>query len=63
VEIAKQEGQWKPWWREYRVEVVSWTPKAKRASVDGKNAVFTKVDGRWGVTVPANPDGMRIALE
>ena len=63
VEIAKQEGHWKPWWHEYRVEVVSWTPKAKRASVNGKNAVITQVDGRWGVTVAANTEGMRIALE
>jgi alpha-glucosidase len=63
VEIAKQEGRWRPWWHEYRVEVVSWKPKAKRASLDGKNAVMTQADGRWGVTVPANPEGMRIALQ
>ena len=63
VEIAKQEGHWKPWWHEYRVEVVSWTPKTKRASVDGKNTVITQVEGRWGVTVPANTEGMQLALE
>jgi alpha-glucosidase len=63
VAIAKQEGHWKPWWHGYRVEVVSWTPKAKRASVNGKNVVITQVDGRWGVTVPANTEGMQIALE
>jgi alpha-glucosidase len=63
VEIAKQEGHWRPWWHEYRVEVVSWTPRAKRASANGKNVVITQVDGRWGVTVPANADGTQIALE
>jgi alpha-glucosidase len=63
VEIAKQEGHWKPWWHEYRVEVVSWTPRAKRASANGKSVVITQVDGRWGVTVPANADGTQIALE
>jgi alpha-glucosidase len=63
VEIAKQEGRWRPWWHEYRVEVVSWKPRAKRASANGKNATMTEADGRWGVTVPANPEGMRIALE
>jgi alpha-glucosidase len=63
VEIAKQEGNWRPWWHAYRVEVEDWTPKAKRATVNGKNVVVTQVDGRWGVTVPVNAEGMRIALE
>jgi hypothetical protein len=45
------------------VEVEDWTPKAKRATVNGKNVVVTQVDGRWGVTVPVNAEGMRIALE
>jgi alpha-glucosidase len=63
VEIAKQEGQWKPWWREYRVEAVGWTPKANRASVDGKTAPLRKQDGRWGVTVPTKTDAIQITLE
>jgi alpha-glucosidase len=63
VEIAKQEGNWRPWWHEYRVEAVSWKPKATRASVDGKNLAITQTGGRWGVTVPANADGMQITLE
>jgi alpha-glucosidase len=63
IEIAKQEGQWKPWWHEYRVEAVGWTPKTNRASVDGKTAPLKKQDGRWGVTVPTKTDGMQIALE
>jgi len=63
VDIAKQEGNWKPWWHEYRVEVVGWTPKATRASADGKNMVMTRVDGRWGVSVPANSTGVQIVLQ
>ncbi len=63
VEIAKQEGNWRPWWREYRVEAVSWKPKATRASVNGKNLEITQTGGRWGITVPANADGMQITLE
>jgi alpha-glucosidase len=63
VEIAKQEGNWRPWWHEYRVEGVSWKPKAARASVNGKNLAITQTGGRWGVTVPANADGMQITLE
>jgi alpha-glucosidase len=63
VEIAKQEGNWRPWWHEYRVEAVSWKPKATRASVNGKNLAITQAGGRWGVTVPANADGVQITLE
>src|SRR5580692_7076256 len=54
VEIAKQEGNWRPWWHEYRVEAVSWKPKATRATADGKNMAIAQTGGRWGVTVPAN---------
>ena len=63
VEIAKQEGNWRPWWHDYRVEAVSWKPKATRASVNGKNLAITQTGGRWGVTVPANADGVQITLE
>jgi alpha-glucosidase len=63
VEIAKQEGQWKPWWHEYRVEAVGWAPKANRASVDGKIVPLKKQDGRWGVTVPMKTDPTQITLE
>jgi alpha-glucosidase len=63
VEIAKQEGNWRPWWHDYHVEVVSWKPKATRASVNGKNLAITQTGGRWGFTVPANADGVQITLE
>jgi alpha-glucosidase len=63
VEIAKQEGNWRPWWHDYRVEVVSWKPKATRASVNGKNLALTQMGGRWGATVPANADDAQIVLE
>jgi alpha-glucosidase len=63
VEVGKQEGEWQPWWHAYRVEVVSWTPRRKRASIDGKGAAMTLAQGRWGVTVPVNRDGTRITLE
>jgi alpha-glucosidase len=63
VQIAKQQGQWKPWWHEYRVEAVGWTPKTSRASVDGTAVPLKKLDGRWGVTFPMKTDAMEIALQ
>jgi alpha-glucosidase len=63
VEIAKQEGNWRPWWHDYRVEVVSQKPKTTRALVNGKRVAITQIGGRWGLTVPANADGVQITLE
>lgn len=61
-EVAKQEGKWKPWWKEYRVEVVGWTPGKNEATFNGKGLKMTQVDGRWGVTVPANGAAGRVEL-
>jgi alpha-glucosidase len=63
VEIAKQEGNWRPWWHEYRVEAVSWKPKTTRASVNGKSVAMTQTSGRWGATVPANAQGLQVTLK
>ena len=61
VVIGKQEGTWKPWWHEYRVEVEGWTPKGD-GSVDGRRTPITKEGGRWGITIAANPEGSQIKL-
>ncbi len=63
VEIARQEGQWKPWWHEYRVEIVGWAPKETYAIADRKRVALTQVAGRWGITVPASASGLRISLQ
>ena len=62
IGIAKQEGNWKPWWHQYRVEAVGWTPRERRASVRGQKLAMTQVEGRWGVTLPAEAEGTRIEL-
>ena len=61
VSIGKQEGTWKPWWHEYRVEVEGWTPKGE-GSVDGRPKPLTREGGRWGIKIPANPEGSHIKL-
>jgi len=62
VTIGKQEGTWKPWWHEYRIEVVGWRPKTDRGSVDGSDPLLSQVGGRWGITVPADAHGARVEL-
>jgi alpha-glucosidase len=63
VEAAKQEGRYKPWWHEYRIEAVGWTPTQKTATVDNKSTPLTQTQGRWGITIPANPKGLHIKLQ
>ncbi len=52
VQIESQEGKWKPWWREYRVEVVGMTPRSLKASVNHQPTKLTQSAGRWGMTIP-----------
>ncbi len=59
VDIGKHKGTWEPWWHEYRVEVEDWTPKGDGA-VDGRPKPLTREGGRWGIKIPANPEGSRI---
>ena len=62
VNIGKQEGTWKPWWKTYRIEVVGWVPKQRRATMNGRNLTFAEVNGRWGVTVATDGSDQNIEL-
>lgn len=62
VTIGKQEGTWNPWWHEYRIDVVDWTPTSRRGLINGNSTSLTQEAGHWGVTVPANPRGAQIEL-
>jgi alpha-glucosidase len=63
VQIGRQEGTWKPWWREYRVEVVGFTPKASEAIVNDQRLALSQVNGRWGIVVPVLASGSIIQLK
>jgi alpha-glucosidase len=63
VQIERQEGTWKPWWREYRLEVVGFIPKTPEATMNGQRLTLSKVDGRWGVVIPALASGGTIRLK
>ncbi len=56
VSIRKQDGTGKPWWREYRVEVVGLTSKGE-ASLNGHPVPLAKEGELWGITIPANDAG------
>ena len=63
VLIAKQEGTWKPWWHEYRVEVVGSTPRTAFDALNNRQLTVSNVEGRWGVVVPVVPSGSKIQLK
>jgi alpha-glucosidase len=62
VNIGKQEGTWKPWWKTYRIEVVGWTPKQRRAAVNGRSVAMAEAGGRWGVAVGADGSAQELEL-
>jgi alpha-glucosidase len=63
VQIAKQEGTWKPWWHEYRVEVVGLTSETPEATLNSLRLAMSRVDGRWGVVIPAVASASRIEFK
>ena len=62
VDLGKQEGSWRPWWKSYRIEVVGWSPAAGHCTVDGREVPAKRQDGRWGVVIPANGSAERVIL-
>ena len=61
VSIGKQEGQGKPWWHEYRVEVVGLAPKGE-ASLNGRPIPLSREGELWGITIPAHAAGAQVQL-
>jgi alpha-glucosidase len=62
LQIGQQEGTWKPWWHEYQVEVVGFTPKHSEATMNGQHLTLSRTDGRWQMVVPALSSGSSIQL-
>jgi len=44
------------------VEVVGWTPKEGKGSIDGNRSALTREGGNWSFTIAAKPDGAEIDL-
>ena len=53
VHVDKQHGTWKPWWHEYRIEVVGLSSSTTQASLGKQRLAMTSVDSRYGAVVPA----------
>ena len=63
VAISPQEGTFKPWWTQYRLELFGWTPKRSEASLEGTITPLQHQQASWTVTVPAKLAGEVVRLE
>ena len=54
VTISSQEGSFRAWWTEYRLEIYGWTPQMRIAALNGIDRLLEKTSGGWVVMVPAN---------
>ncbi len=63
ITVAPQEGHYKPWWSQYRMEVYGWSPKAHIASVGQRRYPMQKAGAAWAVTVPSAKDGETLQLQ
>jgi alpha-glucosidase len=63
VHIGAQEGTFKPWWSEVRVEAFGWTPKSGQAIEHSKSRKLEKAGSAWSVTVPNSAAGGDLSLE
>ncbi len=62
VTIGKQEGTWKPWWHEYRIELAGLDPQTSVVTVNNQRLTLSQLDGRWGVVVPAVSSGSTVQI-
>ncbi len=61
VDIARPEGKWKPWWHEYRVELIGWTPGKREATINGHSGALSQTDPTsWGMNVPATAGAIHV---
>jgi alpha-glucosidase len=65
LKIAPREGAYSPWWKQIRAEVHGWTPRQKRASINGKDEPMQLESSASSVsfTVADNPKGLVVELK
>jgi alpha-glucosidase len=61
VDLAKSEGNFTPWWKEIRVEVIGFT--AKRASLENRSVTPEKTSLGSAVIVPGTGGAMHITFQ
>ena len=57
LQVAQQQGNFTPWWTQYRLEIYGWTPKLTSASLGKVTLPLQRIATGWSVTIPANAGG------
>jgi alpha-glucosidase len=52
LNIPAREGDFHPWWTQYRIETIGFTPHTSQASTDGRTMPLDHTDLGYAVTVP-----------
>jgi alpha-glucosidase len=63
VNIPQREGSFQPWWSEYRIEAVGFTPKTSQASFNGNKVKLEQTPLGWATTVPDTAKPQTIVLD
>ena len=60
--VEPQEGAFKPWWNNYRVEVYGWVPKARSARLGTHKQLLEQIVDGWSTVISADPRGESLHL-
>lgn len=62
VTVAPQQGQFTPWWHNYRLEVYGWTPKQHTATRGAGKLPLQASGAAWTVEIPVVRTGESVEL-
>ena len=57
VKIEPQQGEFKPWWDNYKIEVYGWVPRTRSVEAGVHKQALHQIVGGWSTVIPANPCG------
>jgi hypothetical protein len=62
VNLPNREGSFHPWWSEFRIEAVGFTPQTSQAIVNGHSRALEHTPLGWAATVPDSGKSQTIVL-
>ena len=63
VHIEKQEGAYKPWWKQIRIEAIGWTPTTKVLTSDSTQSKLERSNQSWAATIPIPTTATNLTLK
>jgi alpha-glucosidase len=63
VAIPEREGTFHPWWTQYRIEAIGFTPHTSQASANGHTTTLEHTSLGWAITLPDTGQPQTIVLQ